>query len=290
MKRLALVLLLVLASCHRGPDAVQVRVRLAPELFATCVALDVLDHAGQVLTTQEVERARAQDELHVALFQDALPDDIQLQARALWGSSGCEGSLSFNGQSEREAIRFNEAVIGSVTVTLAAPSSVEDADGDGFIAHERGGPDCDDHQAMINPHAQDVCDGTADLNCDGRRGCDDATCANQACTWLPTALAFTSEPAPAGVGQCIESVIVEFRDSRGQPVAPASGTRVYLSALSLAGVSFYSDTGCATPLNGSVLFARGSQLSFSLRGSQAGTGTLSVSALGFSVTHALGVN
>lgn len=288
MNRSALGLLLVLASCHRGPDAVQARIQLDPGLYATCVALEVLSNDGTVLDTQWVERTQEQAELRVAVFQGSLPDNIQLQARAFWGS-GCEGTLAFNGQSERQATRFADTRIESLTLTLHPPSSVEDADGDGFIAHDRGGPDCDDVRPDLNPHAQEVCDGTADLNCDGRRGCDDATCANQTCTWVPTRLAFVQAPASAGVGECGGPVTVQLLDSRGQPVSPATATRVHLSSPSLGGVSFYADAGCATGLGAPFIPAGDSQLLFYVKGNMAGSGTLSASALGLFATSPLTV-
>ena len=148
----ALVLLLVLASCHRGPDAVRARVQLAPGVFATCVEVQVLSNAGTVLATQLVERAQTQQELRVALFQDALPDDIQLWARAFWGKApGCADALFFNGQSERVATRFNGSGIESTLLKLEPPSELEDVDRDGFVAHDRGGPDPDDTDPGIHP-------------------------------------------------------------------------------------------------------------------------------------------
>lgn len=288
MNRSALGLFLVLASCHRGPDAVQARIQLDPGLYATCVALEVLSNDGTVLDTQWVERAQEQSELRVAVFQGSLPDDIQLQARAFWGS-GCEGTLAFNGQSERIATRFAQTRIESITMTLPPPSAVEDADGDGFIAHDRGGPDCDDARADLNPHAQEACDGSADLNCDGRRGCDDATCANQTCTWVPTRLAFTTEPAPASVGECMGPVTVQLFDSRGQPAMPGTATRVQLSSLSPGGVSFYAEAGCTSALGAPAMAAGDSQLTFYMKGNMAGSGTLNASALGLFATSPLTV-
>ena len=52
-----------------------------------------------------------------------------------------------------------------------------DLDGDGFLAIEDGGEDCDDTSAWINPDADEICDDEIDNDCDGDVDADDMDCA-----------------------------------------------------------------------------------------------------------------
>lgn len=55
-----------------------------------------------------------------------------------------------------------------VAAWLAPPGGCEDdTDGDGFIALDCGGDDCDDRDFLVNPAAAEVCDNGLDDDCDG---------------------------------------------------------------------------------------------------------------------------
>jgi hypothetical protein len=53
-----------------------------------------------------------------------------------------------------------------------AETAACDGDGDGYIAMERGGDDCDDGVPGVHPAAPDVCGDTVDADCSGA----DAVC------------------------------------------------------------------------------------------------------------------
>lgn len=277
MKRAALVLLLALAGCSQNTGAVQALVQFDPALPASCIALDLLSTDGTVLHTQRIDRPTDRNALRVAVFRGALPQDIQLQARALWGQ-GCNDPLIPNGLSTKMGAHFDPKQVGEVTLELALPSADEDADHDGFISMARGGPDCDDSRAQRKPGVQELCDGTDDLNCDGQRGCDDATCSGKACIRVATSLVFTTPPAQALAGKCVGPVTVERRDSAGTPVAPDAATALDLGTTLPTGLAFYSDAACTSALAAPSIPAGSATLSFYVRSTTPGDGELTAQA------------
>ena len=244
MYRVFPVLFLLLAGCSRDEGSVLALIQPDPGLQATCIALDVLSPSGEVIRTQLLPRPEGQQEFRIAVFPGERPQDIQLQARALWGTE-CQEPLFYNGRSKAVPARFESGVTGSVTLTLFRPDASEDADQDGFVAAALAGPDCDDSRGDSNPKApQEVCDASADLNCNGQLGCDDATCSTVAtCSRVATSLTFMTSPISAGVGECVP-VTVERRDRNGQPAAPNHRTEFQPSASNLEGLSFHANSDC----------------------------------------------
>jgi len=60
---------------------------------------------------------------------------------------------------------------------LAPPDGcIDDDDGDGYIARDCGGDDCDDSAFLINPGAAEVCDNSHDDDCDGAVDGEDPDC------------------------------------------------------------------------------------------------------------------
>lgn len=286
MNRVVAALLLVLWGCGGDRVALQALIQVDPQLPASCIALDVTRADGTVLQSQKLARPLDRQELRVAIFQGALPQDIQLQARALWGAA-CEEPLLANGWSEPVTARF-ERTVGAVSLRLELPPPSLDADRDGFVSQAEGGPDCDDALPQSRPGVQELCDASADLNCDGLWGCDDSTCSRRACSRAASALVFTSPERQGIAGECSpQPVVVERRDVLGQPAVPNHAIALQLSASSLA-ATFYADAACRSPLVPTIP-ARASALSFYVRGTRATSGLLTASsALGeASLAHTL---
>ncbi|WNG16308.1 putative metal-binding motif-containing protein [Cystobacter fuscus] len=286
MNRVVAALLLVLWGCGGDRGALQALIQVDPQLPASCIALDVTRADGSVLQSQKLARPLDRQELRVAIFRGALPQDIRLQARALWGAA-CEEPLLANGWSEPVTARF-ERTVGAVSLRLDLPPPSLDADRDGFVSQAEGGPDCDDALPQSRPGVQELCDASADLNCDGLWGCDDSTCSRRACSRTASALVFTSPEQQGIAGQCSpQPVIVERRDVLGQPAVPNHATALELSASSLE-ATFYADAACRAPLVPTIP-ARARALSFYVRGTRATSGLLTASsALGeASLAHTL---
>lgn len=51
---------------------------------------------------------------------------------------------------------------------MAAAPPNRDVDGDGIVASQFGGPDCNDNDLRVHPGAYDVPGDGIDQNCDGR--------------------------------------------------------------------------------------------------------------------------
>ncbi|MFY0584095.1 putative metal-binding motif-containing protein [Cystobacter fuscus] len=225
----------------------------------------------------------------MAVFRKDLPADVQLQARALWGREGCEGESFYNGRSEPVGVHF-EPGTKDVTLTLSPPSAAEDEDRDGFVTSQLGGADCDDKESKRQPQAQEVCDASDDLNCNGQRGCDDSACSPSACSRAPTSLVFSPSDLTTIAGQCSAPVIVERRESDGKPSLAGFATPITLASTFGPGVTFHSDPGC-TSSPPSAIAAGKSSVTFYVRSTTVGTGPLSASSSALSqqatLTHTL---
>ncbi|WP_095976789.1 putative metal-binding motif-containing protein [Melittangium boletus] len=281
MHRAALLLLLVLAGCNRDQGALQAVIQFDPEVRASCISLDLLKTDGTVLQSQQLMRPSDRTELRVAVFRGTLPQDIQLQARALWGS-GCEGALLFNGQSAPVSSRFEPGEVRQVSLDLQRPPASMDMDRDGFIAQRWGGPDCDDDREERRPGAdvQEMCDGSDDLNCDGKRGCDDATCSARSCERMPASLSFISVAQEPIAGQCSRPVILERVDAVGIATKPGFATPLRLGTTLPQGVTFHSDAACTSTPFTPAIAAGSSQVTFYVRGTTSGGGQLTAASTG----------
>ncbi|WP_257457215.1 putative metal-binding motif-containing protein [Archangium lipolyticum] len=281
MKRAALALCLVLVGCSRDPGAIQAVIQIDPKLLASCIALDVVSSDGTVLHSRLLARPADRNELRIAIFRGDLPQELQLQARALWGAT-CEdvGALRTNGRSRSHEASFEPEKIHTVPIELSPPSLSEDADQDGFVSDQLGGPDCDDGRTPRNPSAQEVCDGSEDLNCNGSRGCDDASCPSTACARMPTSLVFTSLPQVVRAGQCAGPIVVQRNDSRNEPATPQLATPVELANTFPSGTTFHADADCARPLSSPAIAPGSSTLSFYVRGIRLGAGELTATSSG----------
>ncbi|ATB32614.1 hypothetical protein [Melittangium boletus] len=243
MYRVLPVLLLVLSGC-RDPGAVQALIKLDTGVEASCIALDLQSSDGTVLKTQLVPRPEGKNDANIAVFRGDFPQDLRLQARALWGTRECNEPLFYNGKSQAPSVSFKSGEVVPVELSLSRPGEEEDSDRDGFVAASLDGPDCDDSTGDANPKAaQDVCDASADLNCNGQLGCDDVTCSAKTCSQVAASLEFTSASVERGVGECV-AVVVERRDRNDEPTAPNYITEIQLGSSVSEGLTFHQDSDC----------------------------------------------
>ena len=94
----------------------------------------------------------------------------------------------------------------------------------------------------------------------------------------PARLNFATAPASVSVNGCSTVFEVRSEDSLGNTSAPAAATALMLSALPAAGVAFFDDDACTTPVNAPSLTATKSQMRFFLKSTIAAMVHLEVSA------------
>lgn len=274
-----LLAVLSLAGCGSERGLVVV-VKPAPTLKASCLELVVLG-AGVSQDPIRLVRTPADDEYRVAFSAKGFPEQVAFRVGALVGPDGCEGTPVSNGSSPPVSATFPARGFTSVEVRIGPPDVSLDADRDGYVASGRNGPDCDDGDAAAFPGAAEACDGTKDLDCDGKVACADPDCLSlERCQGAqPVALAFTTPPRTVGRGACSEPVGLELRDAQGRGAQSPSDVAVELAAVP-EGPLFFTDAACTTPVSG-PLPLRG-QATVHVRAPTAGVVTLSASALGLS--------
>lgn len=278
MNRVVLLLLvpIALAGCKKD-EAVQALIQIDPKQLANCVVLQVLSPEGETLAeSTPLPRPDEDRKMTVAIFREKLPADVRLRARAFWGATKCEEPRYYNGGSELTPVRFKSGS-QDIDLTVPAPSEAEDADRDGYVSAEFGGVDCDDRAAQRRPGVQELCDASDDLNCDGRRGCDDATCSAQTCSRAATALVFLPSELSAKAGECT-AVRVERRDSTGATANLNFATPIVLSSSLPTGVTFHADAACQSSAPPPSIPANNSSIAVYVRSTLVGQATLSATS------------
>lgn len=189
IRRTLLALALALAyacSCQSKPgsgDAVILaHVVLVDDPLGSCIRLEVRDTGVTAPRAESrLPRLAGKAEYFVAVYRVELPESVRLVAHLAVGD-GCNDPLAANVRSEERDERFIFGEIRQVDLVLRKPPTSDDADGDGFVAAARGGPDCNDADPTVRPGAAEDCGSSvADRNCDGRIGCIDPTCNGQMC-------------------------------------------------------------------------------------------------------------
>ncbi|MHB8872469.1 MAG: MopE-related protein, partial [Myxococcaceae bacterium] len=275
---------LALYGCTPGKPregAVLVVVTLEPKVRASCLVVEAGVPGGPALEDVRIAASEAQREYKVAVVRGELPAEIGLRARALWGV-GCTEPLTGTGASEEKRSGFPVGTISTVTLSIAAPPAADDADGDGFVADTRGGLDCLDTDASVNPAAAEACSDLRDLNCNGLSGCADPVCQAQSCAEPGTTLAFVNPPHTLLAGQCSGEVTVEVRNSGSLAAQVAADTQVTFAAAPAAGFGFFTDPACQVPGDVVTVPARGTRATLYLRGEAAGDVVVTASAQGLS--------
>jgi len=95
----------------------------------------------------------------------------------------------------------------------------------------------------------------------------------------PTALGFATSAQTVAAGQCSGAMRVESRDGGGNPAGVSADTSISLAASPSAGVTFFADASCATPITAATIAGGSSSSSpFFFIGTRAGTVTVSAAA------------
>jgi hypothetical protein len=277
MNRAVLLLVpLVLAGCKRD-EAVQALIHVDPKQLANCVVLQVLSPKGEMLAESEPLPRPDQDrEISVAVFRQKLPADVQLRARAFWGTTKCGEPRFYNGGSDFAPVHFTKES-QDVRLAVSQPGDTEDKDRDGYVSAELGGADCDDRQEQRRPGVQEMCDASDDLNCDDRRGCDDATCSNKTCSRAAVQLAFSPSVLKTKAGDCT-LVLVERRDSTGANANVTFATPITMSSTMATGVTFHADADCKSSAPPPAIPANNSGVAVYVRSTLVGEASLTATA------------
>lgn len=279
MKKLSLVaLLVILSACksERG-EAIHAKV-LLPSVSATCVRFEVRDLEDRVLETRWLPRT--DDELRIAIFRGTLPETVKIAARP-YKDGDCQG-----GQEARTPNGPFEAVTASFIKDEVTTAGLQlrpgtDEDGDGYVSTDAGGADCQDApgQGGVNPGVQEQCSDQTDLNCDGRKGCEAASCAANACVGPPAHLLLTLPAGSVQAGTCT-SATVQVKDANGSDTRVGAAAVVSLQAVPAAGITFYADAGCTAPAASVTLAAGEGGATFYFQGQIAGDVTINATATG----------
>lgn len=270
-------LLTATACSPRAVDeGIRVRVLVDPEVVASCLSIELASVDGERLATLRLSREEGVDEYRVAVIRRTFPAEGVFSAAALVGT-GCQSPLLPNGRTHDEQQTFTPAFVREVVLHLTAPSTADDADGDGYLASEHGGNDCSDADPLVHPGAQEDCEGGIDRNCDGRLGCADPTCAGQPCSQGPSALAFLSAPQTLPAAACSKAVQVQVQDLAGGPAKVRLDTPLALGANAPGELLFFADPACAQPVTGVLVAARETTAAFFFRGSAPGSALLTAS-------------
>lgn len=83
----------------------------------------------------------------------------------------------------------------------------------------------------------------------------------------PTAISFAVAPAMVSVDTCSTVFEVRSQDALGNQSAPSGPTMLVISAMPAAGVAFFEDDTCTTPVNAPQLDVSVAQVRFFLKSS-----------------------
>lgn len=193
----AACLLLVGAGCReKVPNTGAVRVAVTwSDYTPGCLRITANDAEGageSVRTFSRDELSDKEGELVAAVFRgEGWSDSVRLEV-ASFEVSCSAGEFPLESRGSPVLFVGSDAGVAEFSVALLAA----DRDRDGFPGRSATvtGSDCDDSDPARNPGAQESCSTLADLNCDGRAGCDDPSCG--ACAQPP--------PCYEAVGVCAQ--------------------------------------------------------------------------------------
>ena len=284
LRRLAVTLALgaVMTGCPRKTEGgLLLKVVVETPVRADCIQVTITDN-GRVRSRSTTPRLPTQNEYFVGIARSDFPASLTFQASAFQGRCADETEWKLSSRSEEKTKAFPATGVDQFELTIGQPDATLDGDRDTYVDTGKGGTDCNDLDAMVNPGAMQVCSSSVDTNCNNKLFCNDATCANTAACLQPaTGLAFETSLPTLVAFDCSGAVSVQSV-ANGMPAAVTSDTTLTLVPTGTAapGVELFSDTSCTTRLVGSTvpLPFGATRATFSFRAPTAGALTLTASA------------
>lgn len=283
----ALALATLTACPKKTEGGLVLKVTIEPGVRADCLVIDATSN-GTRASRSLVSRQAMKNEYFVGISRGDFPAALEWQASAYQGRCADETEWKLSSRSPAKTQAFPTTGVDQFELAIGLPDSTLDGDRDTYVDTGKGGTDCNDGDAQVNPGARQVCNSTVDTNCNGKLFCEDATCANEAaCTTTATGLTYTTTLTTLVAADCSGPVTVQSV-ANGRPAAVSSDVTVTLapSGTASAGLEFFSDAACTTRLMPSTLPLRfgTSQVTFSFRARSPGALTLTASAPGLGST------
>lgn len=215
----ATALALPLTGCPRKTEGgLLLKVTIESSVRADCLVVDATS-AGARVSRSLVPRQSGKAEYFIGIARGDFPATLAWQASAYQGRCSEETEWKLASRSEEKSQTFPATGVTQFELAVGQPDATLDGDRDTFVDRQKGGTDCNDADAQVNPGASQVCGSTVDTNCNGRLFCDDPTCANEpACTRPATALTFDMPPATVVAADCSGPVALQSVTS-GMPAA-----------------------------------------------------------------------
>lgn len=284
----ALVFGLWFTGCPRRTEGgLLLKLTVEPGVRADCLVVDATS-GGTRVSRLLIPRQASKSEYFIGIARGDFPATLTWQASAWQGRCADETEWKLSSRSAEKEQAFPTTGVTQFELAVGLPDSSLDTDRDSYVDQQKGGTDCNDTDAQVNPGAMQVCGSSVDTNCNGRLFCDDASCANEAaCTRPATGLAFDMPPATVVAADCSGAVTVQSV-SGGLPAAVSIDTTVTLAPTgsSATGLQLFSDATCTTPLTTSSVTLRfgANRATFSFRAPSAGSLTVTGTAPGLGST------
>ncbi|MBL8918036.1 MAG: putative metal-binding motif-containing protein [Myxococcaceae bacterium] len=281
-------LVLTLTGCPRKTEGgLLLKVSIDSSVRAECLVVDATS-GGSRVSRSVVPRQSGKSEYFIGIARGDFPATLSWQATAYQGRCADETAWKLSSRSEEKSQSFPATGVTEFELVVGQPDMTLDGDRDTWVDRQKGGADCDDTNAQVNPGATQVCGSTTDTNCDGRLFCSDPTCANElACNRPAMGLVFDTPPASVVAADCSGEVALQSI-AAGMPAPVSVDTMVTLAptGTSATGLQLFSDVACTTPLTTSTLLLRFgvNRATFSFRAAAPGSLTLTASATGLGST------
>ena len=274
--------LAALTGCPRKTEGgLVLKVTIEPGVRGDCLIVDATS-SGTRASRSTLTRQAMKGEYFIGISRGDFPASLDWQASVYQSCTGDEADWKLSSRSASKAQAFPTTGVQQFELVVGQPDATLDADRDTWVDTAKGGADCNDADAQVNPGARQACASTIDTNCNGKLFCDDSTCSNEpACTTTATGLSFSTTLPTLVASDCSGAVTVQSV-ANGRPAAVASDVTVTLAPTGTpsAGLELFSDSACMTRLTSSTLPLRfgTNQVSFSFRARTPGALTLTASA------------